>query len=114
MNVLGTGQWVAISCGILILTACSAKQPVFYPNDHLHSVGKTQARTDVDRCMAEAKEYGVKNDAGKTVGGRKRSNPRCGHQCRGLSRFRRQCGPGRRSRGRRGRHGWCGERRIRC
>jgi len=70
MNVLGPGQWVAISCGILILTACSAKQPIFYPNDHLQAVGKTQARTDVDRCMAEAKEYGVKNDASKTVGGK--------------------------------------------
>ena len=32
--------------------------------------GKNQARADVDRCMAEAKEYGVKNDTGKTVGGR--------------------------------------------
>jgi len=65
-----TGHWGVLVCSLLILSACSAKRPVFYPNDHLQTVGKTQARADADQCMAEAKQYGVKNDGGKTVGGR--------------------------------------------
>ncbi len=55
---------------LLMLSACSAKRPVFYPNDHLQTVGKTQARADADQCMAAAKQYGVKNDPGNTIGGR--------------------------------------------
>ncbi|WP_319407188.1 cell envelope biogenesis protein OmpA [uncultured Desulfosarcina sp.] len=70
MKVSRTGQWGMLFCSLLMVSACSAKRPVFYPNDHLQTVGKTQARADADQCMAEAKEYGVKNDAGKTVGGR--------------------------------------------
>lgn len=70
MPVSKTCRWGLLLCSLLILSACSAKRPVFYPNDHLQTVGKNQAQTDVDRCMAEAKEYGVKNDAGKTVGGK--------------------------------------------
>ncbi len=69
MSVFRTGQ-LAVFCSLLILSACSAKRPAFYPNDHLQTVGKSQARTDADQCMAEAKEYGVKNDAGKAVGGK--------------------------------------------
>ena len=70
MTVSKTGPWGLLFCSLLILSACSAKRPVFYPNDHLQTVGKNQARADADRCMAEAKEYGVKNDTGKSVGGR--------------------------------------------
>ena len=70
MKVSRTGQWGMLFCSLLMLSACSAKRPVFYPNDHLRTVGKTQARADADQCMAEAREYGVKNDAGKTVGGK--------------------------------------------
>ena len=70
MTVSKTGRWGLLLCSLLILSACSAKRPVFYPNDHLQTVGKNQARADADRCMAEAKEYGVKNDTGKSVGGR--------------------------------------------
>ena len=70
MKVSRKGQWGMFVCSLLMLSACSAKRPVFYPNDHLQTVGKTQARADADQCMAEAREYGVKNDAGQTVGGR--------------------------------------------
>ena len=68
MDVSRTGQLALVFCGLLILSACGPKRPVFYPNDHLKTVGKAQARADADQCMAEAKEYGVKNDAGKAVG----------------------------------------------
>ena len=70
MDTSRAGQWVAVVCGLLILTACGPKRPVFYPNDHIQTVGKAQARADADQCMAEAKEYGVKNSAGKAVGGK--------------------------------------------
>ncbi len=70
MGVFRTGQCVVLICGLLILSACSAKRPAFYPNDHLQTVGKAQARADADRCMAEAKDYGVKANTGKTVGGK--------------------------------------------
>jgi hypothetical protein len=62
------GALVAVIGGLLLLSACGPKRPVFYPNDHLKAVGSTQARADADQCMAEARQYGVKNDAGKTVG----------------------------------------------
>jgi outer membrane lipoprotein SlyB len=70
MTVFKPGRWRLLLCCLLILSACSAKRPVFYPNTHLHAVGSDQARADADRCMAEAKAYGVKNDTGKTVGGK--------------------------------------------
>ena len=70
MDVSRTGQMMMVCCSLFILSACSAKRPMFYPNDHLKTVGKAQARADADQCMAEAKEYGVKNDAGKAVGGK--------------------------------------------
>ena len=70
MTVSKTGRWGLLLCSLLILSACSAKRPVFYPNNHLQTVGKNQARADADQCMADAKAYGVKNDTGKTVGGK--------------------------------------------
>ena len=65
-----TANLVGILCGFLFLAACGPKQPMFYPNDHLKAVGKAQARADANLCMAEAKEYGVKNDPGKAVAGK--------------------------------------------
>ena len=57
--------------GILVATAsCSAKRPVFYPNAHLERVGQAQAKADVDQCMAEARQYGVKEGTDEKVGGR--------------------------------------------
>ena len=70
MNIRRAGQLVAVLCGLVVISACGPKRPVFYPNDHLNAVGNAQAQADADRCMAEAKEYGAKNDAGKQVGGK--------------------------------------------
>jgi uncharacterized protein YcfJ len=70
MALSKTGRWSVLFCSVLILTACSAKRPVFYPNDYLQTVGKDKAQADANLCMAEAKDYGVKTDAGKTVGGK--------------------------------------------
>ena len=70
MTVFKTGLWGLLFCCLLIFSACSAKRPVFYPNDHLRTMGKDRSRADADRCMAEAKAYGVKNDTGQTVGGK--------------------------------------------
>jgi len=70
MALSKTGRWSVLFCSVLILAACSAKRPVFYPNDFLQTVGKDQAQADANQCMAEARDYGVKNDAGKTVGGK--------------------------------------------
>ena len=32
---------------------------MLYPNAHFHSVGEVQARTDVDRCLRSAKDFGA-------------------------------------------------------
>jgi outer membrane lipoprotein SlyB len=61
---------ITIICALLFLSACGAKRPVFYPNDHFKAVGNQQARTDADQCMADAKAYGTETGAGKKVGGR--------------------------------------------
>ncbi len=65
-----TNRLAMIMLTVVMLTACAAKRPVFYPNDHLDSVGRTQAEADVDQCMAEARQYGVKDTSGEKVGGR--------------------------------------------
>lgn len=65
-----TYQLLLISGILLAATACSAKRPVFYPNAHLERVGQAQANADADQCMAEAKQYGVKEGTGEKVGGR--------------------------------------------
>jgi len=57
-------------CILALVTACAAKRPVFYPNNHLDRVGKVQVEADVDQCMAEAKQYGVRDTSGEKVGGR--------------------------------------------
>ncbi len=71
MDISRMSQLVVVLFGILILSACGPKRPVFYPNDHLTTVGKTQAKADADECMAAAKEYGVeKKDPTNSVGGK--------------------------------------------
>ena len=59
-----------VAMAILAVTACSAKRPVFYPNAHLDRVGQAQADADIDQCMAEARQYGVKDGKGEKIGGR--------------------------------------------
>ena len=70
MNRSRAGQWLVMAGGLLLVCACGPQRPAFYPNEHLKTVGKAQARADADQCMAEAREYGVKNDPGKAVGGK--------------------------------------------
>lgn len=70
MQISRNAPLVIVISGLLLFSACGPKRPVFYPNDHLKTMGKGQARADADQCMAEAKEYGVKNDAAKGVAGK--------------------------------------------
>lgn len=69
MKITPAVKSAALICILAMVTACAAKRPVFYPNDHLDSVGKAQAEADVDQCMAEAKQYGVRDTSGEKVGG---------------------------------------------
>lgn len=41
----------------LLLTACGAKRPVLYPNEHLQQVGKAKSNQDIDDCIKLANEY---------------------------------------------------------
>ncbi len=52
---------VALLLGALLLGGCSSgpKRPVLYPNHHMQQVGQTQAQLDIDRCIADADDYGV-------------------------------------------------------
>lgn len=54
----------------LALGGCagSQKRPVFYPNDHLESVGRAQAQADIDTCMALAEQNGVARNRDGEVG----------------------------------------------
>lgn len=62
--------WMMLmGCGLL-MTACGAKRPVFYPNAHLYQVGRTQSRMDMDHCMDEARHYGIDDGIGREVGRR--------------------------------------------
>ena len=70
MNRSSIGQLAAIIGVVFALAACGPKRPVFYPNEHLQTVGHAQAQADVDLCMAQAREYGVKDGSAEKVGGR--------------------------------------------
>jgi predicted small lipoprotein YifL len=70
MNSSKIGQLVCVLTIVLAIAACGPKRPVFYPNAHLEQVGKDQAQADADLCMAEAKQYGVKEGSGEKAGGR--------------------------------------------
>lgn len=41
------------------LLGCAAKRPVLYPNYHLTTVGQEQAASDIDDCMALARDWGA-------------------------------------------------------
>lgn len=51
----------------LLVTACSTPKPVLYPNDHLHTVGKTMADQDIADCRAIAEQYGATAKPGKAA-----------------------------------------------
>lgn len=61
--------YTAVVLFSLLLAACGAHRPVFYPNDHFNAVGKDQAQRDADQCMTDARAYGADGDAAGVVGG---------------------------------------------
>ena len=50
-----------------VLSACSAKQPVLYPNAHYKDVGKAQAQQDIAECRQLADNAGVDRSTGKEI-----------------------------------------------
>lgn len=62
--------WTMLTGIVLLMTACGAKRPVFYPNAHLYEVGKAQSRIDMDQCMELARWNGVDTGTGRQVGSR--------------------------------------------
>ena len=51
----------------LFLSACAAKRPVLYPNDHLDAVGKEAAQRDIDACLRLAADQDLKSNPEKEV-----------------------------------------------
>lgn len=51
---------------IVILTGCSTKRPVLYPNEHLQKVGHAQAQIDIEECYRRADAY-IKSEPGKEI-----------------------------------------------
>ncbi len=51
----------------LMIGGCSAHKPVLYPNDHFREVGAEAAESDIEACMAEAREAGASPSEGKTA-----------------------------------------------
>ncbi len=56
---------------ILFLIGCAARSqsPVLYPNNHLKTVGETQAQKDIEECSHMAESYVKANPGAKVVGG---------------------------------------------
>lgn len=54
----------------LMLAGCASgpKRPVFYPNDHMKTVGKSQSEQDAEACMALALDSGVSENRDGEVG----------------------------------------------
>ncbi len=51
----------------LVLAGCSAHKPILYSNDHYRQVGTEAAESDINACMALAKEAGASPSQGKTA-----------------------------------------------
>lgn len=57
-----------VLCAVgLILAGCSSHKPILYPNDHYRQVGAEAAESDINECMAMAKEAGASPSQGKTA-----------------------------------------------
>ena len=48
---------------VVVMSACSAKRPVVYPNERARQVGDTGVQTDIDECLQRAKQYGASSSA---------------------------------------------------
>lgn len=53
------GSHIALLCVFTLLTGCSAKRPVLYPNEQLKTIGQTKANQAIDDCIRSAEEYKV-------------------------------------------------------
>lgn len=51
---------------ILIFTTACASRPQLYPNQKLKTVGKDTAKSDVDKCIADADAY-LESSKGKKI-----------------------------------------------
>jgi hypothetical protein len=53
--------WATAAAGAaaIALAGCAAERPVVYPNPHFKSVGPAVAQSDIDQCVALARDYGV-------------------------------------------------------
>jgi hypothetical protein len=60
--------WIILAL-TLAAAGCSAPKPVLYPNDHLKSVGQSQADSDIASCQALAEDYGASKDSSGQVAG---------------------------------------------
>ena len=57
---------IVILTAVLALAGCaSASRPVLYPNDHLRSVGQSQADADLAECRQLAETAGASGGAGQ-------------------------------------------------
>ena len=63
------GRIVCVVFSLLAFTACGARRPVLYPNEHFQRVGPGAAQRDIDDCMARAGQFvSAKNAGGKAAG----------------------------------------------
>jgi outer membrane lipoprotein SlyB len=66
MKLAWTHVVAAIIVG-LFLSACAAKRPVLYPNDHFNTVGKEAAQRDIDACLRLAADQDLESKPEKEV-----------------------------------------------
>ena len=52
---------------LVILSSCTTKRPVLYPNAHLKTVGKEASEHDIDECLRYAASEGLEKEAGNDV-----------------------------------------------
>jgi len=62
MPILRSISVISLIILSLALSACQTTppRPTFYPNNYLAKVGNEQGQRDIDACMAQATQYGVK------------------------------------------------------
>jgi outer membrane lipoprotein SlyB len=53
---------------VLFLAGCGYQRPVLYPNAHLKQVGESQAQTEIEECMTQAKAYVKSHPEAKVAG----------------------------------------------
>jgi outer membrane lipoprotein SlyB len=60
---------IRLALAVLACTACAAKRPVLYPNQHYRDTGSEVSQADIDTCMQLAEAgVGDKNVAANTAG----------------------------------------------